>query len=65
MEKKYRRTIGRFEFWHFHPDCAERPQGNYIQRAEVSPGSRMCPQCVRLHEKEFRAARETTQNPRR
>jgi hypothetical protein len=48
MTKKYRKYIGRFEFWHFHRDCPDWPEGNFTHRSEISPRARICPQCADL-----------------
>jgi hypothetical protein len=52
MEKKFRKYIGQFEFWHFQKNCADWPQGNYINRSRLSPRSRVCPKCLYLAEKQ-------------
>jgi len=52
MEKKFRKYIGRFEFWHFQKNCPDWPQGNYTHRSRLSPRARVCPKCLYVAEKQ-------------
>jgi hypothetical protein len=52
MAKKFRKYIGRFEYWHFQASCPDWPQGNYIGRARISARARVCPKCLYLAEKQ-------------
>jgi hypothetical protein len=65
MTKKYRKYIGRFEFWHFHPNCPDWPEGNYTHRSELSPRARICPQCVDLRDEDSDPKPGKDMNPRR
>ncbi|HEX9443373.1 MAG TPA: hypothetical protein VGA73_04600 [Candidatus Binatia bacterium] len=65
MEKKFRKYIGRFEFWHFHPSCPDRPQGNYIHRSRLSAGARVCTICLYLAEKDAAPKPEKNAHRRR
>lgn len=61
MEKKFRKYIGHFEYWHFKTVCPDWPQGNYIRRARISGRARVCPKCLYLAEKQ--ANKECTKEP--
>jgi hypothetical protein len=42
---KYRKRIGRYEPWHFFPDCPDWPRYEYIELDEI-PLEELCHKCV-------------------
>jgi hypothetical protein len=65
MEKKFRKYIGRFEFWHFQRNCPDWPQGNYTQRSRLSANARVCPKCLYVAEKQAQKECKNNVEPRR
>jgi hypothetical protein len=52
----YRRTKESVDSeWHFHTQCADWPELNYIQVRSLTPDERkrICPECARLEAKMF------------
>jgi hypothetical protein len=45
----FRKRSGRFEEWHFQPDCPDWPAANYIEQITLPPATDICIECVELH----------------
>ena len=45
----FRKRIGRFEEWHFQPDCPDWPLANYIAQRTLPPATEICMVCIQLH----------------
>jgi hypothetical protein len=47
MAKKYRKHTGRFEPWHFIPECPDWPEAEYIEQVDTPPKQELCDQCMK------------------
>jgi|GEM_PF-3481902 hypothetical protein len=45
----YRKRIGRFEEWHFQPDCPDWPHANYIEQRTMPVATELCIDCIELY----------------
>lgn len=49
MPDEYRKRAGRFEEWHFHPDCPDWPRADYIHETQIPRPEELCLQCIGLY----------------
>ena len=52
MPVKYRRSIDRLDEWHFHPECPDWPEVNYLEQSEPPDPEDICEECLELEDKE-------------
>ena len=57
MPVRYRRSIGRLDEWHFHSECTDWPEVNYLEQSEPPYTENICAQCIELREKSPKAYR--------
>jgi len=52
MPVKYRRSIDRLDEWHFHPECPDWPEVNYLEQSEPPDPEDICEECLELEKQE-------------
>lgn len=48
MATKYRKLVGRYEYWHFHTNCPDWPETNYFEENQLADHEEICQRCIEL-----------------
>jgi hypothetical protein len=52
--RTYRKRFGSLKDWHFHPDCPDWPEGDYLEQKQAPPSGDYCQQCLDLQKRRNR-----------